>query len=319
MASSEVKDENIAWRQDPRVAAVIEKLLYEYEESQPQSTTRTYERKQREWRDWCQRNYPPIPPTWSPFATPWDGNTLPGDLVDEGKMLLFITEVANRSPRSGKRLQEERRRRQTIDLTADDASNAAAADAADGEDFGDSSLKVKYGTVRSYVAAIQRLYEAQKSRKQNPAPRPQGIPLRALKARILKQSYARSRQEFEDRGEGTIRDGYSVTQIPQHTMAVWSEHKAIACAFRTQVDFLLGNHMLLRSSNRLPIELPDCFCLDLPNEGVQRGSAIPTTKALVILMRQGKTNQHGRMEYGAALRHRDPKACLVSAFAFWFF
>ena len=36
-------------------------------------------------------------------------------------------------------------------------------------------------------------------------------------------------------------------------------------------------------------------------------------------MRQGKTNQHGRMEYDATLRHRDPKACLVGAFAFWFF
>ena len=46
---------------------------------------------------------------------------------------------------------------------------------------------------------------------------------------------------------------------------------------------------------------------------------MPTTKALVILMRQGNTNQHGGMEYGADLRHRDPEACLISAFALWFF
>jgi hypothetical protein len=36
-------------------------------------------------------------------------------------------------------------------------------------------------------------------------------------------------------------------------------------------------------------------------------------------MNQGKTNQHGRMEYGAALRHRDVRCCLVSAMAFYFF
>jgi hypothetical protein len=39
----------------------------------------------------------------------------------------------------------------------------------------------------------------------------------------------------------------------------------------------------------------------------------------VILMRQGKINQHGQMEYGVALRHQDPKACLIGALAFWFF
>jgi hypothetical protein len=32
----------------------------------------------------------------------------------------------------------------------------------------------------------------------------------------------------------------------------------------------------------------------------------------------GKTNQHGRIEYGAALRHRDYKSCLVGAIATYF-
>ncbi len=106
-------------------------------------------------------------------------------------------------------------------------------------------------------------------------------------------------------------------QIPDHTNVAWSERKEIACALRTQVDFLFGNHMLLRSGNRLPMELADCFPLDLPNEGLK----VPgyTTKALVVVMNCGKTNQHGRMEYGSALRHRDPRSCLVGALAFWFF
>jgi hypothetical protein len=36
-------------------------------------------------------------------------------------------------------------------------------------------------------------------------------------------------------------------------------------------------------------------------------------------MNQGKTNQHGRVEYGACLRHRDPEACLIGQLAFWLF
>ncbi|KJZ70028.1 hypothetical protein HIM_10579 [Hirsutella minnesotensis 3608] len=69
---------------------------------------------------------------------------------------------------------------------------------------------------------------------------------------------------------------------------------------------------------KLPLfQLADCFPLDLPNEGLK----VPgyTTKALVVVMNCGKTNQHGRMEYGSALRHRDPRSCLVGALAFWFF
>lgn len=37
---------------------------------------------------------------------------------------------------------------------------------------------------------------------------------------------------------------------------------------RTQLDFLMGNSMLLRLSNRLPMELADLFLMPLPKEGV---------------------------------------------------
>ena len=38
---------------------------------------------------------------------------------------------------------------------------------------------------------------------------------------------------------------------------------------RTQLDFLLGNIMLLLLSNRLLIELADLFIISLPKEGTQ--------------------------------------------------
>jgi hypothetical protein len=133
---------------------------------------------------------------------------------------------------------------------------------------------------------------------------------------ILRETASRSRQEWADRILNTIKDGYSPAKIPEHTAATW-RFSDINSSFRTNVDFLFGNHMLLRSSNRLGLELADCFCLDLPKEGIKM-EGIPT-KAFVVLMNQGKTNQHGRVEYGSCLRHRDPEACLVGQFAFWLF
>ncbi|KAK4242960.1 transcriptional activator of glycolytic enzymes-domain-containing protein [Corynascus novoguineensis] len=136
---------------------------------------------------------------------------------------------------------------------------------------------------------------------------------------ILREAASQSRKEWADRILNTIKDGYSPAKIPEHTAAAW-RFSDVNSGFRTNVDFLFGNHMLLRSSNRLALELADCFCLDLPKEGVKSTSAgASPTKALVVIMNQGKTNQHGRVEYGSCLRHRDPEACLVGQLAFWLF
>jgi hypothetical protein len=72
--------------------------------------------------------------------------------------------------------------------------------------------------------------------------------------------------------------------------------------------------MLLRLSNRLPIKLADLFLMSLPKEGT-RGDGW----CLVAVIDQGKTNQHGRLEYGAVLRHRDYRSCLIGALAAYFF
>jgi hypothetical protein len=43
----------------------------------------------------------------------------------------------------------------------------------------------------------------------------------------------------------------------------------IHVALRTQVDFVFGKYMLLRSSDRASMELPNWFSLDFPNEGLE--------------------------------------------------
>jgi hypothetical protein len=254
---------------------------------------------------------------------------LPGDLVDEGKLLVFIHGVAKRSPKTGAR-SAQAKKRTTATTTNKKRKNGPGPDStivggvssdsdSDDQELSESKLKLKYNTVRNYISAIQKLYDEQSSMGINPAPRSQGVALKVLKQSILRSTWSRNRKDYSDRGEGTIKDSYLPSQVFDHTAEVWkvNTRKEVAFAFRTQVDFLFGNHMLLRGSNRRPLELPDCFCLDLPNEG-PKISSFPT-KALVVVMRQGKTNQHGRMEYGSALRHRDPHACLIGALAFWFF
>lgn len=84
--------------------------------------------------------------------------------------------------------------------------------------------------------------------------------------------------------------------------------------FRTQLCIPFDNSMLVRLSYRLSMELPDLFSMHLPNEGPNG-----TAWCLVTVMGQGKTNQHGRLEFGAALHHRNYRSCLVGALAAYFY
>lgn len=263
------------------------------------------------------------------------GQYLPGDYVDEGKLLLFIKDqVASRPPRKGQRLKAEqasrkRKREQSCSRPAKcrrgvqgivPASGTGSGSSSGDEDEDEeaaSSLMLMYNTVRGYCSAINELWAHQTSRGLHTAPRPQRVALTALKMSIARGQHQRRRDEYTDRGLATIRDGYTASQIPDLARKVWSQCLGPTCIeqqFRTQLCFLFGNSMLLRLSNRLPMELPDLFSIPLPNEGPQGQGW-----CLVTVMSQGKTNQHGRLEYGAALRHRDHRSCLVGTLAFYFF
>lgn len=185
-----------------------------------------------------------------------------------------------------------------------------------------AELSLQYNTVRLYISAIMRLYLEQKGMGINRAPEPKGLGTKILKSAVLKSSWAKKkRREYRDRGVGTIKDAYLPRQIADHTAACLDKetHKQMNGDLRTSLDFLLGNHMLLRGSNRRPVELPDLFCVVLPNEGLKTNHRDHEVKAFVMVMNEGKTNQHGRMEYGAALRHRDPLSCVVGSAALYFF
>lgn len=68
----------------------------------------------------------------------------------------------------------------------------------------------------------------------------------------------------------------------------------------TAVDFLFTFHMLLQSEAHKCLELADMSSMDMDNEG-------PTLcTALVIRRDHGKTNKASRIEFSAAMRHKDP-------------
>ena len=159
------------------------------------------------------------------------GKYLPGDYVDEGKLLLFIKdEVAGRPPRKGLRLKAERKRKAEEALQPSLLSIGRKAEPlplplVEGEDDDTcSSLVLMYNTVRGYCSDINELWSHQTSLGLHSAARPQQVALKALKTSIARGQHQKRRGEFVDRGLATIRNGYTAAQIPHLTRKVWGRN-----------------------------------------------------------------------------------------------
>jgi hypothetical protein len=184
------------------------------------------------------------------------------------KLLLFIKdEVAARAPRQGARLVEERK--QKAAATAKGRSNRQKGQGAvveagshlivEGDDDEDcSEVVLMYNTVRGYVSAIKELWAYQTSKRLHNAPQLTRVALKALENSIVRGEHARRRGEFTDRGISTFRDGYLPSQIPDLHRQVWSEGLVRASSNNpcghSLTSSVVGNSMLLRLSNRLPME-----------------------------------------------------------------
>lgn len=148
-----------------------------------------------------------------------------------------------------------------------------------------SPLQLMYSTVRSYVSAIRDLWTFQTTLGLHDAPDPNSDLISGFVHSLTGKEHNRRREEYVDRGLGTMKDGYEQSDIPKVTQQVWLGSLGMPePSFRTLVDFLFGNSMLLRLSNRLPMELPDLFVMNLPNEGPQGDGW-----CLVSVMDQGRS------------------------------
>jgi hypothetical protein len=309
-------------KEDLAVEEGVNEVLAWAKTHRPKNTSRAYQPKQKEWKvsfpaPFSSFLFIPFILLYSSttnlvYIQAWcetmdfqpGGEYLPFDWVDEGKLLLFVkTQVAERAPRKGRRVAAEKKRKLEEEAEAEaskkkrrrrgqEAGTMAEAVEAPEEapDGGDeepkSELQLMYNSVRGYVSAIMELWNHQVSRKLHSSPSPHNVAVKALKTSVARGQHQRRRAEFEDRGLSTIMDRYTAKQIPDMTRVVWRNAlgpRTSEQSFWTNLDFLLGNTMLLRQSNRLPLELPDLFSLDLPKEG-QQGKGW----CLVAAMDQGK-------------------------------
>jgi Centromere DNA-binding protein complex CBF3 subunit, domain 2 len=209
------------------------------------------------------------------------------DAVTEHKLLLFITsEVAGR-PLRAKSYKVDK----SVPL---------------------DRTRLSWTSVRGYVSAITDLYREQKALGINCHPSPREDTVRQYLKTLQRRDTKRQKEQFADKGRDTLLDGYSEQDFEQICRQLWAHSdKSPECHFRTLVDLLLGHYLLARGGDRRAAEISDLFTFEFTGEGPTR--CMP----LILTTRQGKQNQHGRLETAGALRNRNPQVCPLSGLAFY--
>jgi hypothetical protein len=202
---------------------------------------------------------------------------------------------------------------EVIDRQSRGRKRKHAADESDGDD--EASRTIGMSSVIGYLTALTALWAVQSSHGINPFPNPRADPaVKALVQSVPQRENERRYEEYHDRGEGTLADGYSPAQLANAVRHLW-QSPTPELGLRSTTDLLIAHAMLLRAGSRVDIELPDMISLQLEGEGI----ASPCWP-LVIVMRSGKTNRTGKVEQVAAFRHRDPLMCpqgAVARYLFW--
>jgi len=136
----------------------------------------------------------------------------------------------------------------------------------------------------------------------NPHPRDENV-----QALLRNTHYERERvrrANYDDSGVGTMLDRYSnLEQICSIADHFWTRNRDFGTNLRNLVTFCLSHYAILRGESARAMELPDLHCVRLENEGY--GDCY----ALVLVMRQGKMNQFGRIEISACLRNQEVAVC----------
>ncbi|KAF2186420.1 hypothetical protein K469DRAFT_455732, partial [Zopfia rhizophila CBS 207.26] len=125
---------------------------------------------------------------------------------------------------------------------------------------------------------------------------------------------------FINRGLFTIAGGYDVKGLKKVITWCWETASktpsAVESHLRTAAEHLLGHATVTQGESRRDVQLADLVLIKLENEGPKPNELAP---CMVMLMRQGKQNQHGKVEYMGCMRNSDLILCPLSALAFCFF
>ena len=162
------------------------------------------------------------------------------------------------------------------------------------------------------------MWSYQVSRGQHNRSHPNGNALKSLMKDSSRKQHIKKKLAFEDRGRGTVADGYDEKTLREILEEFWKQSHSFKASIlggnlRGRLDYLMRHLLLARGESRRFAELPDLQLLMFDNEGP---SPCP---ALLYLMGNGKTNQNGRIEYNGMLRHKDLSLCGLSALSVYFF
>lgn len=173
---------------------------------------------------------------------------------------------------------------------------------------GNRSATIGYSSIALYVNSIVDLWSYQKSMNCNTAPNPRGSSVTALLKIWKSKEHQRKIQNFDDRGQGTVQDGYtSLQEIRRLAKDMWEKN-----SYRSLCAHFMCHAGLMRGDNIRGADLSDLFTLDMDND-------LQDTSCVMLTLRRGKTNQFCRKEYACMIRSRDPLVCPVGALGFYLF
>ncbi|KAL3702058.1 hypothetical protein R1sor_020080 [Riccia sorocarpa] len=207
-----------------------------------------------------------------------------GCIVTPGKLHLFLVEeVIGRERRNKKRDNEQRK-------------------------------VIGKATIQGYTAAVVDLWSQQKQQKVNAHPNPRTDAVQLLLRNVQSEQEETRKRNFDDRGIGTLLDGYTtVSELNGIVDYFWQKGRDHEVHLRNLVAFLLSHYALMRGESIRGMELPDLHSVLLDKEGYSQ------CYALILVMRQGKTNQFGRLEVAACLRNSEVSICPFGALGFYLF
>ncbi|KDO19099.1 hypothetical protein SPRG_15578 [Saprolegnia parasitica CBS 223.65] len=245
-------------------------------DKRPKATKAAYSAKAQEYVDWFK-------------AKPGNANKLP--LVDAQTLHYFIKDkVIGRTARP---------------KTKKDTGAGSTKE---------STKVIGYATVKQYVNAIVDLYQEQVRQRANTNPHPRNNLVKTLLKQVSLAEDERKRANYEDRGAGTLIDGYTTQeQLSQIAKHYWTPASFFGVRLRDWLAFALSHYYLLRGETARMLELADLQSVQLENEGTSKCVAV------IAVQRQGKTNQHGRVELAVCLRAKDVSVCPQAAMACYLF
>lgn len=121
-------------------------------------------------------------------------------------------------------------------------------------------------------------------------------------------------ENFDDRGVGTLLDGYSTWSDLGKIIASGFRLKNSLKGLRNSAAFALSHVLLLRGDNVRKLDLSNLFAVQLEDE-----SSSGVCHALVASLLRSKTNNEGRTDYSACIRHRDVSCCAIAILSLYLF